>query len=413
MRMHAASLAGAVPTIPKGHFAENIVHFVRLLRAAGIPVGPERTLVALEAVQAVGVTRREDFRAALAAVLISRQEHQAVFHQAFDVFWRNPKLLEKRIASLLPKVSGRAVSEQPLPARIAQALSTPTAHRQAPTSDEVRFDATFTFSPRDVLRHRDFETMTIEELAAARAMLLRLRLPLPERPTRRTRTAPRGRTVDLRATMRRAVGSAGALTSLAWRERRRRRPALVVLCDISGSMDRYSRMLMYFLHAITNDRDRVHVFLFGTRLTNVTRQIRHRDVDVAVSRVGAAASDWAGGTRIGACLGEFNRRWSRRVLAQDAIVLLITDGLDADAGDGLGPQMERLSKSCRRVVWLNPLLRYEGFEPRAAGIRAMLPYVDDVLPVHNLESLMQIAVAFEKAGGRTHQTSRNGARQWK
>jgi uncharacterized protein with von Willebrand factor type A (vWA) domain len=336
-----------------------------------------------------------------------------VFHQAFDVFWRNPKLLEKRIASLLPKVSGRAVSEQPLPARIAQALSTPTAHRQAPTSDEVRFDATFTFSPRDVLRHRDFETMTIEELAAARAMLLRLRLPLPERPTRRTRTAPRGRTVDLRATMRRAVGSAGALTSLAWRERRRRRPALVVLCDISGSMDRYSRMLMYFLHAITNDRDRVHVFLFGTRLTNVTRQIRHRDVDVAVSRVGAAASDWAGGTRIGACLGEFNRRWSRRVLAQDAIVLLITDGLDADAGDGLGPQMERLSKSCRRVVWLNPLLRYEGFEPRAAGIRAMLPYVDDVLPVHNLESLMQIAVAFEKAGGRTHQTSRNGARQWK
>lgn len=170
---------------------------------------------------------------------------------------------------------------------------------------------------------------------------------------------------------------------------------------------------MYFLHAITNDGDRMHVFLFGTRLTNVTRQLRHRDVDVAVSRVGLAASDWAGGTRIGACLTEFNRRWSRRVLAQDAVVLLISDGLDADAGDGLAAQMERLSKSCRRVVWLNPLLRYKEFEPRAAGIRAMLPHVDDVLPVHNLESLMQIAAAFDTAGVRAHQKPTTGSRRWR
>jgi uncharacterized protein with von Willebrand factor type A (vWA) domain len=165
-------------------------------------------------------------------------------------------------------------------------------------------------------------------------------------------------------------------------------------------MDRYSRMLMHFLHAITNDCDRVHVFLFGTHLTNVTRHLRHHDVDVAVARVGAAASDWAGGTRIGACLDEFNRRWSRRVLAQGAIVLLISDGLDADAGAGLGPQMERVAKSCRRVVWLNPLLRYDRFEPRPAGIKAMLPYVDDFLPCHNLDSLIQLASAFDASTDR-------------
>jgi uncharacterized protein len=386
----------AAPRPTRGYFAENVVHFVRLLRAAGIPVGPERTIAALDAVQAVGVARKEDFRAALAAVLVSRQEHHAIFGQAFDAFWRNPRLLEKMSAALLPKVTGRAEPQHGLPSRIAQALQ-PERPREAAVqgSEEIRFDAAFTFSPRDVLRYRDFESMTAEELASVRAMLARLRLPLPELATRRTAPDPRGPRIDLRATMRRATGGAGALAPLARRDRRWRRPPLVVLCDISGSMDRYSRMLMYFLHAITNDRDRVHVFLFGTRLTNVTRQLRHHDVDVALSRVGAAVSDWSGGTRIGRCLAEFNRRWSRRVLAQNAVVLLISDGLDADAGDGLAAQMDRLARSCRRVIWLNPLLRYDRFEPRPAGIKAMLPHVHDFLPIHNLDSLMRLAEAFE------------------
>jgi uncharacterized protein with von Willebrand factor type A (vWA) domain len=385
-----------------GRFAENVVHFVRLLRSAGIPVGPERTIAALEAVDAVGVARRDDFHAALAAVLISRQEHQAMFDEAFELFWRNPRLRERTIAASLPKVWGRAAPGSGVPGRIAAAAHDPAPDRGV---EEVQLDAAFTFSSREVLRYRDFETMTADELAAVRTMLARLRLPLPELPMRRTAPAARGPRVDLRATMRRAVGSTGALAPLARRAPRRRRPSLVVLCDISGSMDRYSRMLLYFLHAITNDRDRVQVFLFGTRLTNVTRHLRHRDVDVAMARVGAAASDWAGGTRIGACIGEFNRRWSRRVLMHDAIVLLISDGLDADAGEGLGGQMERLAKSCRRVMWLNPLLRYDRFEPRPAGVRAMLPHVDDFLPVHNLESLMQLGAAFGTAAPR-------GRRPW-
>jgi len=396
-------LAGAQQHAPKGRLAENVVHFVRVLRAAGLPVGPARTLAALEAVETVGVRNREDFRAALAAVLVSRYEQLPIFEQAFDLFWRNPKLLEKLIASLLPKAfsrSGEAPPDPELPARIAQAMLPPAADLPREDGDEIDLDAAFTMSPREILQHKDFETMTTEELAAVRGLLRNLRLPLPELPTRRTTPSPRGHRVDLRATLRRATGAAGALSPLAWRERQRRTPPLVVLCDISGSMDRYARMLLHFLHAITNDRDRVHVLLFGTRLTNITRHLKHRDVDVALSRVTTAVSDWAGGTRIGACLEDFNRRWSRRLLGQNAVVLLISDGLDAEGGAGLAAQMERLHKSCRRLVWLNPLLRYEGFEARPAGIKAMLPHVDDFLPVHNLESLTQLASALETPHAR-------------
>ena len=392
-------LAGAVPLVPKGHLAENVVHFVRVLRASGLPVGPARTLAALDAVEAVGLGNRDDFRAALSAVLVSRHEHLSIFEQAFDLFWRNPKLLEKLIASLLPTVFGRAEnpSEQELPARIAQAMLPPTGSDLPKVSeDEIELDAAFTVSPREVLQHKDFETMTVQELSAVHVLLRKLRLPLPELPLRRTAPSIRGHRVDLRATLRRATGAAGTLSPLAWRQRQRRTPPLVVLCDISGSMDRYARMLLHFLHAITNDRDRVHVLLFSTRLTNITRHLKHRDVDVALSRVAKAVSDWAGGTRIGSSLEEFNRRWSRRLLGQNAVVLLISDGLDADAGAALGVQTERLHKSCRRLVWLNPLLRYEGFEARPAGIKAMLPHVDDFLPVHNLQSLTELAAALDR-----------------
>ena len=235
--------------------------------------------------------------------------------------------------------------------------------------------------------------MSVDELAEVKALLRRMKLPLPASPVRRTVAAPRGRVIDLRATLRRSVGAGGALTPLRFRARRRRPPPLCVLCDVSGSMDRYARMLLHFLHAITNDRHRVHVLTFGTRLTNITRHLRHRDVDVAMARVADAVDDWAGGTRIGACLADFNRRWSRRLLGQNAVVLLISDGLDADTGDGLAFEAERLAKSCARLIWLNPLLRYAGFEARPAGIRALLPHVDDFLPVHNLETLTDLAKA--------------------
>ena len=395
--------------LPRGFLADNVLHFVRVLRAAGMPVGPAKVIDAIAAIEAVGVANKTDFREALAAVLVSRHEQIALFEQAFDVFWRNPKLLEKMVAAMLPRVYSRAAdTEQPeLPSRLAQAMLPPKPPESRPDDeDEVELDAAFTFSPREVLQAKDFATMTADELAQVKVMLARLKMPLPQRPVRRTQAAARGHRIDLRATLRGMTGAAGAVAPLAFRARVRRTPPLVVLCDISGSMDRYARMLLHFLHAITNDRHRVHTLVFGTRLTNITRHLKHRDVDVALERVTESVQDWAGGTRIGASLEEFNRRWSRRLLGQNAVVLLISDGLDAECGEGLEFEVERLAKSCARLVWLNPLLRYAGFEARPAGIRAMLPHVDDFLPVHNLASLTALAAALSRPEPR----DRAGAR---
>ena len=383
-----------------GHLAHNVLYFVRVLRSAGLPVGPAKVIDALAAVEAVGVEHRTDFREALATVLVSRREHLAIFEQAFDMFWRNPRLLEKMIAALLPKIHGRVPDAEDLPARLAQAMLPGSVH-EAHDERETELDAALSFSAREVLQHKDFATMTAEELAEVKALLRRIKLPLPARPMRRTVASSRGHAIDLRATLRRSVGANAALAPLRYRARRRRPPPLCVLCDISGSMDRYARMLLHFLHAITNDRHRVHVLTFGTRLTNITRHLRHRDVDVALARVADVVADWAGGTRIGVCLTQFNRGWSRRLLGQNAVVLLISDGLDADAGEGLAFEAERLAKSCARLVWLNPLLRYPGFEARPAGIRALLPYVDDFLPVHNLETLTDLAKALAAPHRRT------------
>jgi uncharacterized protein with von Willebrand factor type A (vWA) domain len=389
--------------LPRGRLAENVLHFVRVLRAAGLPLGPAKVQDALAAVDAVGIGERSDFREALAAVLVSRREHLPIFEQAFDLFWRNPRLLERMLAALLPKVQGRAgdVADE-LPARLAQAMVRAPVPKVLPEGEETELDATLSFSAREVLQNKDFASMSAEELAQVRAIMRTMKLPLPERPVRRTRASPHGHAIDLRATLRQSIGANASLTPLSFRAHRRRPPPLCVLCDISGSMDGYARMLLQFVHALTNDRHRVHVLTFGTRLTNITRHLRHRDVDVALARVADAVEDWAGGTRIGTCLGEFNRKWSRRLLAQNAVVLLISDGLDADAGAGLAFEAERLAKSCSRLVWLNPLLRYEGFEARPAGIRAILPHVDDFLPVHNLQSLADLADAL--AGPRIERT---------
>ena len=381
---------------PRGFLADNVLHFVRLLRAAGLPVGPAKVIDALAAVEAVGVGNRTDFREALCAVLVSRREHLELFEQAFDLFWKNPKLLEKMIAVLLPRVHGRTGEQDQAPdvlARLAEAMVKPRPPADDRESEEIEVDATASFSPREVLQKKDFATMTIAELREVKAMLARLKLPMPEKPQRRTRAARQGHRIDLRATLRGMTGAARDVAPLAYRARIRRPPPLVVLCDISGSMDRYARMLLHFLHGITNDRHRVSTLVFGTRLTNITRHLRHKDVDVALARVAASVDDWAGGTRIGACMRDFNHRWSRRLLGQNAVVLLISDGLDADGGEGLAFEIERIAKSAARVVWLNPLLRYAGFEARPAGVRAILPHVDDFLPVHNVASLRDLSAA--------------------
>jgi uncharacterized protein with von Willebrand factor type A (vWA) domain len=385
-----------------GKLAENVMHFARVLRAAGLPIGPDRVVDALRALEAAGIARREDFYWTLAAVFLSKREQQELFDQAFHIFWRDPRMLERVMSLLLPQGYGQTEQSQP-GRRLAEALQSEREQAQEEErQQEIETDASLDFSRAELLQHADFETMSGAELAQAKKLIARLRLPIPEVQTRRFRPDARGARIDLPGTLRASMRGGAQIIALKRRSRITRHPPLVVLCDISGSMSRYSRMFLHFLHAITNDRDRVHTLVFGTRLTNITRHLRNRDVDIAMNRVAAAIQDWAGGTRIGVCLEEFNRKWSRRLLGQNAVVLLISDGLDRDVGAGLGAEMERLHKSCRKLVWLNPLLRYEGFQPRPSGVRAMLPHVDAFMPVHNIDSLVELARELEQGKWQRH-----------
>ena len=377
----------------QGRIAENIVHFARVLRRAGLKTGPQQVLDAIAAVEAAGLNSRDDFYWTLHATLVKRHEDQLIFEQAFHVFWRDPQLLDRMMALMLPEIrTPDSEDREKANRRISDALFANEPNKQEPDEPELEIDASETISAAEVLRKKDFEQMTAAELAEARAAIARLRLPLDEARTRRTTPATRGRIVDMRATLRASL-RAGGIIPLKRREYCRRRPPLVVLCDISGSMSAYSRVFLHFLHALTNDRDRVHVFLFGTRLTNVTRELKHRDVDEALARVTAAVGDWDGGTRIGETLHRFNVDWGRRVLGQGAVVMLVTDGLDRDAGEGVEPEIARLHRQAKRLVWLNPLLRYDRFEPKSLGIRALLPHVDEFRPVHNIASLAALIEA--------------------
>ena len=381
-----------------GKLAENVMHFARVLRGAGIALGPDRVIDALNALSVTGLARRDDFYWTLASVFVGRHEQQALFDQAFHIFWRDPDLPARVMQLLLPRIEGRGTrEEQKLAPRLAQALAKPRRPlTMTPVEQSRELDATRTWSAHELLQRKDFEQMTLTELAQAKAVIAQFRLWLPRQTTRRCKLDARGSRIDMRASVRAALRGASALMTLKRRSRTERDMPLVVLADISGSMHRYSRMLLHFLHAIGGSNHQVHTFTFGTRLTNITRQLRNRDVDAALAAASHAVPDWAGGTRIGACLASFNRDWSRRVLAQGARVLLVSDGLDRDNAAGLAHAMERLQKSCRELIWLNPLLRYSGFEARAAGVKAMLPHVGAFMPVHNLDSLAGLAQALQR-----------------
>lgn len=379
--------AAVAVSVPGGALAPNLVHFAGLLRRAGLRVGPDSVVASAEAVALLGVERREHVRAALRALMVQRHEAAEVFDAAFDLFWRDPAAA--RQAAALAMLDGKPPREQaPSPGsrRVAEAMAAPRTPRAA-EERPPELDATFSVSEREQLQSMDFEQMSAAQIENAKAEIARLALPLDRRRTRRFRPDAGGPRIDLGATLRASLRRGGEIVALSRRRRVVRPPPLVVLCDISGSMARYAQVLLHFLHAVANARPRVHVFLFGTRLSNITRQLRHRDAEVAFQMVASAVPDWSGGTRIGESVALFNRRWGKRVLGQGAVVLLMTDGLDRDGAAGLGEAMDRLHRSSRRLVWLNPLLRWEGFQPKSQGIRAMLPHVDEFRTVHNLDSL--------------------------
>ncbi len=393
-----------LPDDPK--LAQNITHFARALRRAGLSIGTGRVIDAIHAVSAVGFSQKQDFFWTLHACFVSKPEEHLIFAQLFRLYWRDPEYLEHMMSFLRPMVRGTQEERAAAPAekRAAEALLDGEERPLPPQPDtddeiEIDIDATQTASAEERLRTLDFELMSNAEMNAAKAVLAKLSLPVPPVLSRRTARLA-GSLPDWQGTMRGAMRKGGEVTDFATKRRKLRYLNLVVLCDISGSMSQYSRAVLQFVHAVSNRQGQgwaqVHAFTFGTRLTNITRHLRRRDVDAALAAAGAEAQDWQGGTRIGACLHDFNRDWSRRVVGQGAVVLLITDGLDRDAGHDLGREMERLRLSSRQLIWLNPLLRWDGFAPKARGIMQMLPHCSSFRAGHNIASLAGLAEALSR-----------------
>ncbi len=382
--------------------SDNVLYFARVLRSAGIPIGSGRILEAIEAINKIGLADKSIFYWALHSVFVHKNEHREIFDQTFKIFWKNPRLLEKMMQLALPKLNTGTpeTSDADINRRVQEAFNTDNISEDnyvdASTEDELEFDAVMTYSESELLQGMDFEQMSSDEINKAKKVIAQMNLSIPQVKSRRFKSSSLRRKIDLRQSLKGANKFCGEYIPLRYKSRKDKNPPIIAICDVSGSMSRYSRMLLHFMHVLTTLRNDVHTFLFGTRLTNVTRFLRFKDVDEALAATSSAVEDWSGGTRIGDCLKEFNFNWSRRVLGPGAIVLFITDGLDRGGGIGLSKQIKLIQKSSKRLIWLNPLLRYEEFAPKPTGVKAILPYVDEFRPIHSLESMDQLVNALSE-----------------
>ena len=367
----------------------NLLHFGRLLRSLGLDVQAARTLDVAQAIAHLNldVGRRSDFYHTLRCLLVHRSQDLALFDEAFRTFWRRPPG-ERTTQDL------RALGEQRRfgPPQVEQSAAEPpdsTTHGGAAVT-EIERVAPLSYSAREVLRTKNFERFTEEEIAQARRMMAELRWELGVKRTRRW-IAARGPRLDLRRAIRSNLRYGAELVALPTRQRKTSPRPLIVLCDVSGSMERYSRMLLHFISCVADRTHRVESFLFATRLTRITRHLHRASPDEILRAVPRHVPDFAGGTRIGDALKAFHMQWARRVLGRGPVVLLISDGWDRGDPVRLAHEMARLQRSCHRLIWLNPLLGSTEYRPLTRGMQAALPYVDDFLPVHNLESLEALA----------------------
>jgi uncharacterized protein with von Willebrand factor type A (vWA) domain len=362
----------------------NLLLFVRSLRAAGAVVPPGAALGAIAALEQVGIQRRDDVRGALRAVLVNRYEDLARFDRLFDRFWRTWPTAGSNLPQPI-QPPRRAITK-------VQWLAGATVPPEAFSADEQqdRPDIVRTYSAIDQFRTKDFAVYNAEEAARARAMIAAMKWTPGVRRTRRW-TGGAGDTIDLRRLLRVNARHGGEPLLIPRRARRTAPRSLVLLCDISGSMEPYTRMLLLFAHAMARRQRSVELFVFSTHLTRITKQFSDRSIDVALARLREVVKDWSGGTRIGEALRAFHVRFGRRVLRRGPVVLLISDGWDLGDPEVLRTQMARLHRGCFRLVWLNPLIGTPGYEPLTRGMRAALPYVDDFLPVRNMVSLEALA----------------------
>ena len=377
--------------------ADHVVAFGRVLRRAGLKIGSHQIMDAVRAVECVGVQRRADVYQALFSVFVQRREHIPLFDEAFRLFWRAPSQRAQMMNLMLPQAPAPPPAPPKQRTRAQQALQEPEQKKRIqPRRVEEKRDIAAVYSPNEALRRKDFGAFTAEEVAAAKAFLRDLRWPLALQTTRRRSPREKGRHLHLRETMRRSLRDVGEFVELRYQGPKQKPRPVVVLCDISGSMEPYARMLLHFMHAITGGMERVESFVFGTRLTRITRYLRRTDVDEALDAVSRNVQDWSGGTRIGEALKTFNYHWLRRVLRSGGVVLVISDGCDRGDPALLAREMERLAHNCHRLLWLNPLLGYDAYEPLTRGMQAALPHIDDFLSVHNLESLEHLGAVLAR-----------------
>ena len=396
------NIANQLDTGSGEKLSDNVLYFARVLRSAGIPIGSGRILDAIKAINKIGLADKSIFYWALHSVFVHKNEHREIFDQAFKIFWKNPRLLEKMMQLALPRLNTGTPerSDADINRRVQEAFNTDNIFEEnyahPSTEDELKFDAVMTYSESELLQGMDFEQMSSNEIKKAKKVIAQMNLSIPQIRSRRFKSSSLRKKIDLRQSLKGANKFCGEYIPLRYKSRKDKNPPIIAICDVSGSMSRYSRMLLHFMHVLTTLRNDVHTFLFGTRLTNVTRFLRFKDVDEALAATSSAVEDWSGGTRIGDCLKEFNFNWSRRVLGPGAIVLFITDGLDRGGGIGLSKQIKLIQKSSKRLIWLNPLLRYEEFAPKPTGVKAILPYVDEFRPIHSLESMDQLVNALSE-----------------
>lgn len=379
------------PYIAGDHLVHNIVIFARLLRHLGIQSSSTQLHDFLDALHFIELRRREDVRDAARSIFVTRREDIQLFEQAFDWFWkRRDYSLDARRAAA--KITPTFVKPPP-PSRF---LTTSVEPLEANSLlKEGKVVTIQTFSQQETLRRKDFGSFTRAEIEQAKKLMRALPWRPGVRPTRRTMRGG-NEFFDARATMRRNLKYGGELLDPAWKQIRYKPRPLVVLCDISGSMENYSRMLLHFIHALRERETQAECFVFGTRLTRITRQLRTRSVERALRGVSDSVVDWSGGTRIGESLKQFNFAWARRVLRPGAVVLIISDGWDRGDPQLLAREMARLKRSVYRIIWLNPLIASDDYAPLTLGLQAALPYVDDFLPAHNFTSLQDLARLLQK-----------------
>jgi len=386
-----------------GKLAGNLGAFCRMLRRAGVPIEASRIALAQQALNWVGVAQKDDASAALEAVLVAREQDRAVFRELFDAFFRDPKLANKLLAQMLPRADGHARAPKRRP-RVAEALSPPQAQSAPAKEDAIDLDAAMTASQVARLKTADFNQLTASEYRLVERLVRDIPLPLPTVAARRTHGGTRGARIHWRRTFGSAAQCGGDVMALHRLERRRAPLPLLVLVDVSGSMERYARLLLAFLHCATARTQaggrglavRRDVFAFGSHLTDLNAAFRLADTDAMLLAAGQAIDDFAGGTRLGASLAQLRERHARRLVGRRTLVLLVSDGPDTGEPEPLKKELAWLKRHTRTLLWLNPLLRFGGYEPIARGAAELHKAADGMVAVHNVTKLHELAGAIAR-----------------